>query len=192
MTRGTILHLQRLSTEDGPGLRTTVFFKGCPLRCEWCHNPESLSRALETQWFAVRCLDCLTCVQTCPKGCLTMVPTGLVIDRERCEACGRCVDACPSGAREMLGKVVTVQEVLDELVKQVRDGAEKSLGIGWPALKEHMTEHVDAKITSHYHDHAHLDVQITWNMTLATCYALHLAPIQIEASPPTMNNTKAR
>jgi pyruvate formate lyase activating enzyme len=117
MTRGTILHLQRLSTEDGPGLRTTVFFKGCPLRCEWCHNPESLSRALETQWFAVRCLGCLTCVQTCPKGCLTMAPTGLVIDRERCEACGRCVDACPSGAREMLGKVVSVDEVLDELVK---------------------------------------------------------------------------
>ena len=106
MITGRILHLQRLSTEDGPGIRTTVFFKGCPLHCAWCHNPESLSSSLQTQWFSVRCIGCQTCVKTCPNGCLTMTAAGLVIDRERCEACGKCAEACPSGALEALGRTV--------------------------------------------------------------------------------------
>jgi pyruvate formate lyase activating enzyme len=127
MTTGTILNLQRLSTEDGPGIRTTVFFKGCPLRCAWCHNPESLSQALETQWFAVRCIGCRSCVLTCPNGCLTLTEAGLQIDRQRCQACGKCIAACPSGAREMLGRVVTVEQVMAELLKD-RAYYEKSGG----------------------------------------------------------------
>ena len=127
MITGRILHLQRLSTEDGPGIRTTVFFKGCPLRCAWCHNPESLSLELQTQWFAVRCIGCQTCVETCPNGCLTMTRAGLVIDRKRCQACGKCVEACPSGAREMLGRIVYVEQVLAELLKD-RAYYEKSGG----------------------------------------------------------------
>jgi pyruvate formate lyase activating enzyme len=127
MITGRILHLQRLSTEDGPGIRTTVFFKGCPLRCAWCHNPESLSPELQTQWIAVRCIGCQTCVETCPNGCLTMTAAGLLIDRERCQACGKCVEACPSGAREMLGRIVTVEQVLAELLKD-RAYYEKSGG----------------------------------------------------------------
>jgi len=125
--QGRILHLQRLSTEDGPGIRTTVFFKGCPLRCAWCHNPESLSSPLQTQWFAVRCLGCRTCIETCPNGCLAMTDAGLVMDRLRCEACGKCVAACPSGAREMVGRVVSVDELLAELLKD-RAYYEKSNG----------------------------------------------------------------
>jgi len=124
---GRILNLQRLSTEDGPGLRTTVFFKGCPLRCGWCHNPESLSPGLQTQWFSVRCIGCQTCVKTCPNGCLAMTPSGLVIDRECCQACGKCAAACPSGALEALGRTVTVPEVLAELLKD-RAYYEKSAG----------------------------------------------------------------
>jgi pyruvate formate lyase activating enzyme len=127
MITGRILHLQRLSTEDGPGLRTTLFFKGCPLRCAWCHNPESLTLQPQTQWFAVRCIGCRTCVDTCPNGCLTMTETGLVVDLERCQACGKCAEACPSGAREMLGRTVTVEEVLHELLKD-RAYYEKSRG----------------------------------------------------------------
>ena len=133
MITGRILHIQRLSTEDGPGIRTTVFFKGCPLHCAWCHNPESLSPNLQTQWFSVRCIGCQTCVKTCPNGCLTMSAAGLVIDRERCEACGKCAEAClsaeacPSGALEALGRSVTVDELLAELCKD-RAFYEKSSG----------------------------------------------------------------
>ena len=125
--QGRILHLQRLSTEDGPGIRTTVFFKSCPLRCAWCHNPESLSSRTQTQWYAVRCLGCRTCIAACPNGCLAMTDDGLVIDREHCQACGTCAEACPSGALEALGRTVTADEVLAELLKD-RAFYEKSGG----------------------------------------------------------------
>jgi pyruvate formate lyase activating enzyme len=114
---GRILHLQRLSTEDGPGIRTTVFFKGCPLRCTWCHNPESLSIKPQMQWFAIRCLGCDTCLSVCPNQCLTRTDLGLNIDRARCEGCGQCAEACPAGAIELLGKTVSVDEMLAELLK---------------------------------------------------------------------------
>jgi len=144
MITGRILHLQRLSTEDGPGIRTTVFFKGCPLHCAWCHNPESLSGELQTQWFSVRCLGCRTCVETCPNGCLTMTESGLVIDRERCEACGKCVEACPSGAREMVGRIVTAEEVLAELLKDrayyEASGGGVTLSGGEPTLQPDFAE----------------------------------------------------
>jgi pyruvate formate lyase activating enzyme len=144
MITGRILNLQRLSTEDGPGIRTTVFFKGCPLHCAWCHNPESISMQLQTQWIAVRCIGCKTCVETCPNNCLTMTADGLVIDRERCEACGKCVDACPSGAREMLGRTVTVEEVLAELLKDrayyEKSGGGVTLSGGEPTFQPDLAE----------------------------------------------------
>lgn len=115
--RGRILHLQRLSTEDGPGIRTTVFFKGCPLRCAWCHNPESISPRIEIQWYAVRCLNCRTCIRICPQQGLEMTADGLKIDRQRCRGCGTCAEACPANAVEALGRDVTVEEVLEELLK---------------------------------------------------------------------------
>lgn len=144
MTSGRILNIQRLSTEDGPGLRTTVFFKGCPLHCEWCHNPESISVQLQVQWFAVRCLGCRTCIETCPNGCLTMTADGLVMDRECCKACGKCVEACPSGARAMLGREMTVKEVLAELLKDrayyEKSGGGVTLSGGEPTLQPDFAE----------------------------------------------------
>jgi pyruvate formate lyase activating enzyme len=144
MTSGRILHLQRLSTEDGPGIRTTVFFKGCPLHCAWCHNPESISSQLQTQWFAARCIGCQTCVQMCPKGCISKNEAGFVIDDQVCDLCGICVDACPSGAREMLGKDVAVDELLDELVKDrayyAKSGGGVTLSGGEPSFQPDFAE----------------------------------------------------
>ena len=117
MVDGRILHLQRLSTEDGPGIRTTVFFKGCPLACDWCHNPESISPQMEIQWLAVRCIGCGTCVEACPEGCLELTEDGLERDRQRCLACGTCVAACPAGAQEALGRSVTAEGLIAELLK---------------------------------------------------------------------------
>jgi pyruvate formate lyase activating enzyme len=114
---GRILHLQRLSTEDGPGIRTTVFFKGCPLRCEWCHNPESISPHPQVQWLENRCIGCKTCLDACPNGCLTMTEQGVAIDRECCTGCGTCATACPANAMELLGTTVTVEQLVRELCK---------------------------------------------------------------------------
>jgi pyruvate formate lyase activating enzyme len=141
---GRILHLQRLSTEDGPGIRTTVFFKGCPLHCAWCHNPESIAPGLQTQWFSVRCIGCKTCVETCSNCCLTMTNDGLVMDRENCQACGECSEACPSGALEAMGKVVTADDLLAKLLKDrayfEKSGGGVTLSGGEPTLQPDFAE----------------------------------------------------
>jgi pyruvate formate lyase activating enzyme len=114
---GRILHLQRLSTEDGPGIRTTVFLKGCPLACRWCHNPESLSPEPEVQWLETRCIGCGNCTRACPNRCLTLTDDGVTIDRARCQGCGDCAQACPANAMELLGRTVSVDGLVAELVR---------------------------------------------------------------------------
>ncbi len=112
-----VLNLQRLSTEDGPGIRTTVFFKGCPLSCAWCHNPECISSRPQVHWLENRCLRCETCLLSCPDHCLSMGVDGIRIDRERCDGCGRCARECPSNALQLLGEKKTLEEILQLLLK---------------------------------------------------------------------------
>lgn len=112
-----ILNYQRMSTEDGPGLRTTLFVKGCPLKCRWCHNPESIAFRKQIEWLQVRCMGCGVCVRTCPNGALSAAPEGILIDRGKCAACGMCIEACPTGALECKGIEVTPKQALEELIK---------------------------------------------------------------------------
>ncbi len=114
---GTILHLQRLSTEDGPGIRTTVFMKGCTLHCAWCHNPESISPQLQVQRIETNCIHCGLCMQVCLRGCLVDDGEEIFFDQQLCDACGKCVEECPSGALEMLGQKISVDELTSELLK---------------------------------------------------------------------------
>lgn len=112
-----ILSYQRMSTEDGPGLRTTLFVKGCPLRCAWCHNPESISPSFSVEWIAVRCIGCHTCEKVCPRGGITPELEGIRIERDKCKRCFLCVEACPTGALERRGEDTPVEKVFEELIK---------------------------------------------------------------------------
>jgi pyruvate formate lyase activating enzyme len=115
--RARILNIQRMSTEDGPGIRTTVFFKGCGLSCSWCHNPESISSKPQIQWIENKCIGCKTCESVCPEHALSLSSEGMIINREMCTGCGLCASECPSTAMELLGKTWELGELLDEVVK---------------------------------------------------------------------------
>ena len=115
--KGLVLEIQKLSTEDGPGIRTSVFFKGCPLKCDWCHNPESIPSKPGVQWFKVKCIGCKTCVDFCPENTISFNDEGLQINRERCTACGICVRECPGTALQLFGKEWTIQELFHEIQK---------------------------------------------------------------------------
>lgn len=123
----TVLEIQRMSTEDGPGIRTTVFFKGCSLKCSWCHNPESIARRPQLHWIGNRCIGCLSCREVCPQQALSLDESGMHIDRSRCEGCGTCAEECPSTALALMGESWELQALVDEVIKD-RVYFEKSNG----------------------------------------------------------------
>jgi len=112
-----IFEIQKMSTEDGPGIRTTVFFKQCPLKCIWCHNPESILKKQQLEWFEHKCIGCNTCIKTCELGALKFEEDGLHIDRELCTSCGKCSDECPSTALHMFGKIWSLDDLYHEVQK---------------------------------------------------------------------------
>ena len=117
MTMIRYLDIQRMSSEDGPGLRTTIFFKGCSLACAWCHNPESIAKKLQIHWISSRCIGCGSCDGVCPNEALSRSADGVRIDRRLCVGCCSCVSACPTLALECKGRDEEAAELCRELVK---------------------------------------------------------------------------
>ena len=113
---GTVFNVMHYALHDGPGIRTVVFLKGCPLACRWCHNPESQNPGPELMITAERCIGCRDCLTACPTGAATLVD-GVPGATDACMACGRCVDVCLTGARTIAGRTMTVEEVMSELVR---------------------------------------------------------------------------
>ena len=114
---GIVTNIQRCSTEDGPGIRTTVFFKGCPMKCLWCHNIETISPERQLVWYAVKCIGDQGCVRACPEHALAMTEDGLQIDRALCTVCGACEDVCPTGAVKVMGQIWEVEDLVEELLR---------------------------------------------------------------------------
>lgn len=117
MTTGLVFDIQKFSINDGPGIRTTVFLKGCPLRCIWCHNPESWNATPELLFDAGKCIRCGACAEACPTHAHEVSREGHDLLRARCDACGTCVSVCPENALELCGRERTVAEILSIVLK---------------------------------------------------------------------------
>jgi len=117
LTHVKIFNIQHFSLHDGPGIRTVVFFKGCPLNCAWCHNPESKNSREELAYYSKNCTFCQRCAVVCPNGVHSFRNTLHEIDRAKCTACGKCSDACDFSALEIIGKNYTIEEIVGEIKK---------------------------------------------------------------------------
>lgn len=140
---GLVFNIQRFSIHDGPGIRTTVFLKGCSLRCFWCHNPEGLRPRPDIQFYPDRCIECDECVRVCKHGATIKVDGVRVYDRDKCIACGECVDYCYAGARIIAGKHMSVNAVVEEIMQDRAFYATSNGGVtlsgGEPVLQADFT-----------------------------------------------------
>jgi pyruvate formate lyase activating enzyme len=116
-SKALLFEIQKMSTEDGPGIRTTVFFKQCPLRCVWCHNPESIIKKSQLEWFEHKCIGCHSCLKVCKEDALHFEEDGLHINREKCTGCGDCAEECPSTALHLFGTWWELEDLYYEIQK---------------------------------------------------------------------------
>jgi len=138
MATGIVFNIQRFSLHDGPGIRTTVFLKGCPLDCAWCHNPESKAARPQLAWTESRCIGCGACEAVCEHGGHSHDETHKTVCFANCIACGACVEACPTAALELMGKPMTAEEVAAEVERDMpfyqNSGGGMTLSGGEPAM----------------------------------------------------------
>ncbi len=152
MTRGPlVVDIKRDSLDDGPGIRSVVFFKGCPLRCVWCHNPETIRPQAEIQRDPRSCIDCGGCKEACPQ---SIARAGAQAeDRASCDLCGDCVKQCPAAARRMVGKVIAVDDIVEQLLEDEpfyrRSGGGVTLSGGEPTMYPAFAGEVASRLRQH-------------------------------------------
>lgn len=144
--RGVVSHIQRFSLHDGPGIRTTVFLKGCQMRCRWCHNPETYRAEPEIQWFAERCIGCGACLGRCTHDGHAIVDGRHVFHRDRCVGCGRCAETCYARSLVLVGETKTVEEVVQEVLADQEfyktSGGGVTISGGEPLMQPEFTQAV--------------------------------------------------
>ena len=113
-----IFDIKRYAINDGPGVRTTIFIKGCPLRCVWCHNPESWSPKAQKLYKKSKCIGCQSCVSVCPMHAIELTPNGIMPTDSECIQCGLCAEECPTKAMEVCGKNYTMDELMAQIEKE--------------------------------------------------------------------------
>ena len=118
MKNPLLFDIKRYAINDGPGIRITVFFKGCSLQCKWCHNPESISSQPQKMYSTDKCIGSSECVKICPNDALTLTPNGIITDTNTCALCGICAEVCPTKAMEISGQLMSVDQVMNEIKKE--------------------------------------------------------------------------